>query len=107
MTWNLLLWKWSADYDTPSKRKRKGVTFSQITSEFAATGDHPALGEADIDGFCRALDEQFGADEQRRMFAVESYFRCAVVNSPLSTRLELIPKVAAAGRRFGLNASEF
>ncbi|OQW62036.1 MAG: hypothetical protein A4S17_08320 [Proteobacteria bacterium HN_bin10] len=105
MTWNLLLWKWSDEYDTAAKRK--GVTFSQITSEFAATGDHPALGDADIDGFCRALDEQFGADDEGRMFTVESRSRCAVVNSPLSTRLELIPKIAAVGRRFGLNAAEF
>ncbi len=107
MTWTLLLWKWSEDYDTPAKRKKKALRFGDITAEFSSKGDHPAIGAANIDGFCRALDEQFGFDETERPFVVEPYTKCVVVNYPDSIRLEIVPRVAKIGRQFGLNASEF
>ena len=106
MTFNLLMWKWSDDYDTPAKRRKHKVKFGAITSQFAATGDHPAIGNADIPSFRKALDAEFGSDEDNRPFVFEEYGRCAVVNYPNSVRFDLVPKVADIGRRFGLNASE-
>jgi hypothetical protein len=107
MTWNPLLWKWSEDYDTPAKRKKKGLRFGDLTGDFSSKGDHPAIGAANIDGFCRALDDQFGSDETERPFVVERYAKCVVVNYPNSSRLTVVPQVAKIGRQFGLNASEF
>ena len=107
MTFNLLLWKWSDDYDTPAKRKKHKIKFGDITGQFAQTADHPAIGSADIAGFVRALDEEFGADEDRRPFVLERHSRTAVINYLNAVRLDLVPRVAAVGRRFGLNASEF
>ncbi|HRD46632.1 MAG TPA: hypothetical protein PLF78_09140 [Caulobacter sp.] len=101
----MLLWRWSADYDTPAKRKKHTVKFGDITSQFAKTEDHPAIGDADVVGFARALDDEFGADEERRPFVVERHSKCVVVNYPNTVRFDLAPRVAAIGRRFDLNAS--
>ncbi|WP_395612084.1 hypothetical protein [Allosphingosinicella sp.] len=107
MTLNLLLWKWSDDFDTAAKRKRHAIKFSHITSEFAATGSHPAIGDADIASFRDALDAEFGNDEDTRPFVFEDYGKCAVINYTSAVRFDLVPRVAAVGQRFGLNASEF
>src|SRR5687767_1320531 len=107
MSRNLLLWKWSPEFDSPAKRKQAGVKFGDITARFAATGDHPAIGDADIVGFRAALEAVFGSDELARSFVLEQLPKCAVVNYSESVRVELVPKVAGIGRRFGLNASEF
>lgn len=107
MTCNLLLWRWSEDFDTPAKRKKQGVKFGDITSHFASTGDHPAIGEADVTAFRAAVDDVFGSDEDNRPFVFEPYEKCAVINYPQAVRFDLVPKIADLGRRFGLNASEF
>jgi len=107
MSRNLLLWKWSPEFDSPAKRKKAQVKFSDITTQFAASGHHPAIGDADITGFQAALEAVFGADELSRPFLLELHPLCAVVNYSESVRLELVPKVADIGRKFGLNASEF
>ncbi|OQW79454.1 MAG: hypothetical protein BVN32_04005 [Proteobacteria bacterium ST_bin14] len=107
MTFNLLLWHWSDDYATPAKRKKKGVKFADITAQFARTGDHAAIGDADILAFRAAVDEIFGVDEDNRPFVFEQYPRCAVINYTHAVRFDLVPKIADLGRRFGLNASEF
>lgn len=107
MTGNLLLWRWSQDYDTPSKRKKKAVKFGDITSQFADSGDHPAIGEGDMIAFRDALDQEFGEGEENRPFVFYDHEKCAVINYPNAVRFELVPRVAGIGRRFGLNASEF
>lgn len=105
MTVNLLFWKWSEEFATPSRRRK--FKFSDITAQFVETEEHPAMGTADIDGFRKAIDDQFGADEELRPFVFEQYPKCAVINYPNADRFELVPQLAAVGRRFGLNASEF
>lgn len=107
MTCNLLLWRWSDDYSTPAKRKKRGVKFADVTAEFARTGDHAAIGDADVSAFRAAIDEVFGAEEDRRPFVFEQYPRCAVINYTQAARFDIVPKIADLGRRFGLNASEF
>jgi hypothetical protein len=107
MSRNLLMWKWSKDFDSPAKRKKAKLKFRDITAGFAASGHHPAIGDADISGFRAALAEVFGNDELARPFVFEPYPKCAVVNYSESVRFELVPRVAAIGRKFGLNAAEF
>jgi hypothetical protein len=107
MSRNLLLWKWSPEYDSPAKRKKIGVKFGDITAEFAARGHHLAIGDADVAGFREALEAVCGADEWERPFVLEQHPKCAVVSYSESVRIDLVPKVADIGRRFGLNASEF
>jgi hypothetical protein len=107
MSHNLLLWKWSRDFESPAQRKKVGLKFGDITAAFAASGHHPAIGDADISGFRYALEAVFGTDELARPFVLELHPNCAVVNYSASVRLELVPKVAGIGRKFGLNAAEF
>src|SRR3546814_494290 len=107
MTCNLLLWRWSEDYNSPAKRKKKGVKFADITAQFAKTGDHAAIGEADVAAFRADVDRAFGADEDSRPFVFEQYARCAVINYTSVVRFDLVPKISDLGRRFGLNAAEF
>lgn len=38
MSYNLLVWKWSSDLDTPSKRHKYRV--SDVALGFAESGDH-------------------------------------------------------------------
>ncbi|WP_157082254.1 hypothetical protein [Sphingomonas pruni] len=107
MTFNLLLWKWSDDFDTPSKRRKHALKMGHVTAQFAKTGDHPAIGDADVHSFRLAIDAEFGQNEDDRPFAFEDYGKCAVINYPNAVRFDLVPRVAGIGKRFGLNASEF
>ena len=107
MSRNLLLWKWSKEFDSPAKRKKVGLKFGDITAAFAASGNHPAIGDADIGGFRAALETVFGTDELARPFVLEQHPRCAVLNYSESVRFEFVPKVAGIGRKFNLNAAEF
>ena len=107
MSRNLLLWKWSNDFDSPSKRRNAKLKFEDVTAGFSASGHHPAIGNADLSGFKAALEAIFGADELARQFVFEHHPNCAVVNYSESVRFELVPRVAAIGRQFGLNAAEF
>lgn len=107
MTCNLLLWRWADEYATPAKRKKMGIKFADIIAAFANTGDHAAIGDADIPAFRAAVDGVFGTDEDRRPFVFEQHPKCAVVNYAQAVRLDLVPKIADLGRRFGQNASEF
>jgi hypothetical protein len=36
------------EFDTPGKRKRHKLKFSDVTNGFAQNADHPAIGEYDI-----------------------------------------------------------
>src|SRR3546814_13949923 len=89
MTCNLLLWRWSEDYNSPAKRKKKGVKFADITAQFAKTGDHAAIGEADVAAFRADVDRAFGADEDSRPFVFEQSARCAVINYTSVVRFDL------------------
>ena len=107
MSRNLLLWKWSSEFDSSAKRKQAGLRTADVTAGFVADGHHPAIGDADIGGFREALEAVFGADELARPFVLEQHPKCAVINYGESVRFDLVPKVADIGRRFGLNAAEF
>ena len=107
MSHNLLLWKWSPDFDSPAKRKRHRLKFGDVTGAFVANGRHPAIGEANVAEFQTALEAEFGQDELARPFVLETHPRCVVVNYSSDARFQLVPRIAAIGKRFGLNASEF
>lgn len=107
MSHNLLLWKWSPDFDSPAKRKRHGLKFEHVTSAFVAQTGHPAIGEADVTAFQSALEAEYGHDELARPFVLEIHPRCVVVNYSGTDRFQLVPRIAAIGKRFGLNAAEF
>ncbi len=107
MTWNMLLWKWDQDFDTPAKRRKAGVKNSEVAKSFGREGEHIAIGSADVQAVRIALDAEFGADEENRPFVVEDYGKCVVVNYPNDVRLEIAPKLGAIARKLRMNSCEF
>lgn len=107
MSWNMLVWKWSPDYDTPAKRKKKKIKFSDITSEFAETEEHEAIGEADLESYILKVEEIYGTDDLNRPFVLERYTNCVVLNYSSSDRLEIGSVLGKLAMSLGLNCSEF
>ena len=105
MTWNLLMWKWSEEFTNSPKKKRP--KFSTIVGQFLATSDHPVFSDMNLEGFTEALEKEFGEDQTCWPFVLEVYPRCVVANYPNEIRFEIVPTIAAIGKRFDLNSSEF
>lgn len=107
LTLNLLLWKWSDDFDTPAKRRKRAIKFGDINLHLVADGVHPAIGTADVASFRQAVDEEFGGDEGHRGFILEQVGQCVIVQYSDPLRFNLVPKLAGMAQPFGLNVSEF
>lgn len=109
MSWNLLLWKWSDDFDTGAKRKRAGLKFADVTGGFADDEDHPAIGPADVEPLIEALVAEFGDEVlgPDGPFILERYDHCLVLNYPDRVRFEIVPRIHEVARRLGFNTGEF
>ena len=107
MSMNMLIWKWSEDYDSPAKRKRHKLKFKDVTSAFAKNGDHPAIAEADMSGYLDKVFGQFGPESPDLPFIVERYEKCVVFNYGSAVRFEIVPALGKLAMSMGLNGSEF
>ena len=107
MSMNLLVWKWSDDFDTASKRKRHKLKFADVTDGFAANGDHPAIGETDMTPYLQRVFEEFGPESSDLPFVLERYGKCVVFNYGSAVRFEIVPILGNLARSMGLNSSEF
>jgi len=107
MSLNLLVWKWSSDYDSPSKRRKLKVKFSNVTSAFASDGDSPAFREFDRAPFLDDVTRAYNMPVEERPFVLEEYERCLNFSIPNSERFEVVPSVGKIAMRHGLNSSEF
>ncbi len=107
MSMNLLIWKWSEDYDTSAKRKRHKLKFSDVTSTFAETGDHPAIGACDVSPYLEKVFEKFGPESPDLPFVVERYEKCVVMAYGSAVRFEIVPVLGNLAMSLGLNSSEF
>ncbi len=105
MSFNLLVWKWSSDLDTPSKRRKHKM--SDVASAFAESGENPAIGEADFSAYLQKVSEQFGNDELNCPFVIESYDKAVVFNYGSESRFEIVPVLGLLASSCGFNATEF
>lgn len=103
----MLIWKWSSDYDTPAKRKKKKIKMSDVASGFAATGTHEAIGEVNLEPYIEKVEEIYGAGELERPFVLERYTNCIVFNYGGGERQEIVPTLGNLAMSFGLNGTEF
>lgn len=103
----LLVWRWSEDFDTPSKRKRHKLKFAHVTSGFSRNGDHPAIGDCDISDYLERVFEEFGAELPDLPFSIERHDKCVVFNYRNSVRFDIVPVLGNLAMSMGLNASEF
>lgn len=107
MSWNMLIWKWSTDYDTPAKRKKMKIKMADVTSGFAETGEHEAIGEADLEPYISKVEDIYGSDEINRPFVLDRYANCIVFNYGSGERQEIVPVLGKLAMSLGLNGSEF
>ena len=107
MSWNMLVWKWAPDFDTPAKRKKKKIKMADVTTEFAENETHEAIGEVDLSGYLSKVEEIYGSDEENRPFVLERYQNCVVFNYGSSERAEIVPILGNLAMSLGLNGSEF
>jgi len=107
MSVNLLIWKWSSDYDTPAKRRKLKGKFGDVTSTFAKDGDSPAFVEYEIGRFLDAVNAVYRQAAEERPFVLEEYERCLNFSIPNSARLEVVSTIGRIAMAHGLNASEF
>ena len=103
----ILLWKWSKAFDTKSKRQKAKLKFKDITDQFNLTENHPAIGETNIDLYIKELGDTFGRGFRNRKFKIKRYQNCVVLFYNAKNRIDLLPKIAAIGKKYQLNASEF
>ena len=106
MSVNLLVWRWSADYDTLQKRKKLKVGFAEVARAFIENKDNSYFGALDSDGFMKELQGQYGADPERRPFIIETHPKCLVFNIANRDRLTLVPAVGNMAIKHGLNGAE-
>jgi len=105
MSFNLLVWKWSEDLDTTSKRRQ--CKMSDVAASFAEGCSHPAIGRADFSVFLAKVVEQFGNDELNRPFVLEDYGTALVFNYGSGSRFEIVPILGQLASSCGLNGTEF
>lgn len=103
----ILLWKWSEAFDTKLKRQKAKLKISDITDQFNLTGDHPAIGETNIDLFIKELADTFGRGFRNRQLKIKRHQNCVVLFYSEKNRIDLLPKIAAIGEKHQLNAAEF
>ena len=107
MSMNMLVWKWSDDFDSPAKRKRHKLKFTDVTSAFAKTGDHPAIAEADMSEYLTKVFNRFGPESPDLPFVVKRYRKCVVFNYGSAVRFEIVSILGQLAMSMGLNGSEF
>ncbi|MEI4549932.1 hypothetical protein [Pseudoalteromonas spongiae] len=105
MSHNLLVWKWSTELDTPSKRRK--YKMSDVASSFAESSTHPAIGISDLSAFLDKITDKFGNNELDRPFVIEQYENCLVFNYGSEVRFDIVPVIGQIASGCGFNATEF
>ncbi len=106
MSYNLVVWKWSADYDTTAKRRKAGVKYGDITAAFADEGSHPAMAEFDFTEFEAAIAAALGPEVVDGPYLLERYSCARVFNLPFSQVPVLVSKIGSIARNHGLTSAE-
>ena len=106
MSENLLVWKWSEEFDSPAKRKKLKIRFGDVTSAFIESGDSPAFGDFDMDGFLASVSELYPEPEDDRPFVIERYTRAICFSIPNQAAGELIPKLGELAMKHSLNGAQ-
>ena len=107
MSFNLVVWAWSEEYNTSERRRRLGVKYKDITTGFAEKGDHPAMRAFDFQDFEAAVVELVGPETVDGPYILEPYPKARCYNMPYSQALRLVPLIGTLARRFGLTSAEF
>ena len=104
MTQSMLIWKWSDDFDTKSKRRK--LKFGDIKTAYSLAEDHPALGPADFSNFLDEVTKMFGADRDSWPFVLQVAAKAVLVSYASANRFSVVPAVGRLAMKCGLNGAE-
>lgn len=107
MSVNLVIWSWNESFDTPAKRSKQKLKFSDLGDVWSETGDHPSMGDFDFTDFVAAIAAKLGPQKIDGPYILERYPKSLCYHLPGSKSQELIPVIGGIARKFGLNAAEF
>ena len=108
MTFNLVCWAWSDDYDTPAKRRKHKLKLKHpdVMAAFSETESHPAMDTCDLSAFVSDVESTIGPAVDGEPYILERY-QCAVVYNIANVRvLELVPRIGDLARKHGLTSAE-
>jgi hypothetical protein len=106
MTVNLVIWKWGDDYSTPNSRRKVKLKTSDVAAALVGDEEHVATGEFDQQELIRQIESLYPQAPENRPFVIEQYNRHVVVNIPLQSRFDVVPKIGQLAMKLGLNGSE-
>jgi hypothetical protein len=105
VSFNLLVWKWSPDFDTGAKRKKARLKYPAIVAAFLEHESHPAMAEYDFANFEAALAEQVGPEVVDGLYILERYPGARVVNIALARSDTLVPTIGMLAQRLKLTSA--
>lgn len=106
MTVNLVIWKWGDDYSTSNSRRKHKLKMSDVSAALIDEKDHVATGEFDQQELIRQIEELYPQAPEDRPFVIEQYNQHVVLNIPVQSRFDVVPKIGQLAMRLGLNGSE-
>jgi hypothetical protein len=106
MTFNLVCWAWSDDYDTPAKRRKHKLKYPDVMAAFSGTESHPAMDVRDLSAFVADVESTVGPATDGEPYILERY-PCAVVYNLAIIRVpELVPRIGDLAGKHGLTSAE-
>ena len=105
MSINLIVWKWSADYDTASKRRKLGVKYADVVRGFIENEAHPAMAEHDFEAFERSVEDAVGAEEIDGPYIIERC-ACARVFNLRADAPSSLPLIGRLAQKHGLTSAQ-
>ena len=106
MTVNAAIWRWTAAYDTPSRRHRLHVKMGDVYDVIIGGGTHAAQAEFDQQAFTADLRQELGPDAgQGGDWVAEHYDKAVVIHLPNAVAMERLPRIGRVAKRHSLNVS--
>jgi hypothetical protein len=106
VSFNLIVWKWSAEYDTGAKRRRLGVKYPDIAGSFMENESHPAMLEHDFSAFESDVVAAFGPEQDDGPYILERHACARVFHLPVSQVPALVSQIGDLARKHGLTSAQ-
>jgi hypothetical protein len=106
MSFNLLVWKWSASHDTPAKRRKLRVKYAEVVAAFVKSESHLAMAKHDFKAFERALIVAAGPEVVDGPYIMYRSACARVIDMPFSEVPVLVPTIGRLTQKLGLTSAE-
>jgi hypothetical protein len=106
MSYNLVVWKWSAAYDSAAKRRKLGLKVGDILAAFARDDAHPGMAPHDFTAFEEAVRAEIGPEKTDGPYILDRSACARTYNMPFSQEAALVPVIHRLARAHGLTTAE-